>query len=346
MNRRSTLADVARAAQVSKTTASMAVNGKGDGKIPLVTRQRVMEAANALHFRPHAVARALVNRCANVLGIVWTLDPFRRAANHPFEQALLSAIFYEALERGFNPMVYAYPGSSCSEIDFMRFVDGRSDAFLMLYPPVDCPLVRYLGDRDIPVVSLCSRVRDSRARWVDSDHQAGIEALVEHLASLGHRRIAYFIGPDAEDAVHTRVQTFQQALESRGLPFHQNWVLPYTWQTDITDQQIETLMSDPEPPSALLTWYDFAAEEIYRVLRGRGLCVPEDISVVGFDDVHPASTLEPPLTTVRQDVSFLAQSAVEMAISAVTNKDDGEDLPRHRICPVELVVRRSTQYVV
>src|SRR5580658_10116611 len=98
MQKRQTLQDVARAARVSMTTASMSLNGKGANKIPLATRQRVQDAAIALQFRPHGVARALVRQRADVLGVVCTLNPFVEMAHHAFEQALLSALFYHTLE--------------------------------------------------------------------------------------------------------------------------------------------------------------------------------------------------------------------------------------------------------
>src|SRR5689334_17304073 len=135
MNKRSTLADVARAANVSKTTASMALNGKGLDKIPHATRARVLAAADELQFRPHAVARALVRRRADVLGIVCTVNPFVELAHHAFEHALLSAVFYHALERGYNPMIYGVPEEGAEEDVFRRYADGRSDAFVLLYPP-------------------------------------------------------------------------------------------------------------------------------------------------------------------------------------------------------------------
>ena len=194
MSKRPTLADVAKAANVSVTTASLALNGKATDKIPLSTRKRVYAAAETLNFRPNGVARALVRQRADVLGVVCTLNPFVELAHHSFEQALLSALFYHALEVGYNPMIYGVPPADAEDNLFPRYADGRSDAFVLLYPPPTSLLLTRLPQLGIPVVSVCCRVEG--VRWVDSDHESGIRAALAHLIALGHRRIAYLTGPD------------------------------------------------------------------------------------------------------------------------------------------------------
>ena len=166
MEKRPTLADVAREARVSKTTASLALNGKGLNKIPAATRSRVLAAADALRFRPHGVARALVRRRADTLGVVCTVHPFVELAHHAFEHALLSAVFHYALERGYNPMIYASPADEASEYDFRRYADGRSDAFVLLYPPPNSGLPDYMERMGIPAVALCARRPGAGWRWV------------------------------------------------------------------------------------------------------------------------------------------------------------------------------------
>lgn len=357
--RRSTLADVARDAGVSKTTASMALNGKGANKIPDSTRIRVQAAADALRFRPHGVARALTRRRADVLGIVCTVSPFVELAHHAFEHTLLAAIFHHALERGFNPMIYSVPSSgelndtrTCSA--YMHYADGRSDAFIMLYPPPDSSLVQALHTLDIPVVALCCRCPGEDWRWVDSDNAAGIRSAVDHLVALGHRRIAYLIGPSQEDNVNSRVMAYRTSLAEHGLTANESWIVPYTWNTLSTQDQIDRFFALPEPPTALLTWNDYAAEEVYRAVLRRGLRIPEDVSIVGFDDMPASHLASPPLTTVRQDVVRMGRAAVDLAIEAIEARvppcanpmeDEAgseETLRSSIVCPVEFVVRQST----
>jgi DNA-binding LacI/PurR family transcriptional regulator len=338
MNRRATLADVAHAAKVSKTTASMALNGKGLNKIPPVTRERVLAAAQELHFRPHGVARALTRRCADVLGVVCTVNPFIEMAHHAFEQTLLSALFYHALERGYNPMVYGVP---TGEAALPRYADGRSDAFILLYPPPDSMLLRYLHAQSIPVVALCCSYPESLARWVDSDHAQGIRAAVTHLAELGHRHIAYLVDPPADTETHTRVATFRATLQEHGLPVRPDWIVPCVRNDSSTEQQIAQLFAGEAKPTALLTWNDFAAEEVYQALRRRGFRIPEEVSIVGFDDTPSARAAVPPLTTVRQDMVRMGRAAVDLAIEALSQEAASEP-PPSILCPVELVVRQST----
>jgi LacI family transcriptional regulator len=341
MNKRPTLADVARAAGVSKTTASLALNGKRVEKIPATTRDRVLAAAGALQFRPHGVARALVHRRADVLGVVCTLNPFVEMSHHAFEQALLSAVFYHSLEHGYNPMIYGVPAESTEVTGFMRYADGRSDAFILLYPPPESSLLAFLHACDIPAVALCCRDPNGYSRWVDSDNEAGIRAALEHLIELGHRRIAYFIGPEVEDNVHSRVTAFRATLRENGLAVREDWIVPYTWDSATTEQTLDRLLRSDPAPTALLTWNDFVAEEVYKALRQLDRRVPEDISIVGFDDMPSARTAIPPLTTVRQDVVRMGRASVELALQAFREPESTEEI-RHIVCPISLVVRQST----
>ncbi len=341
MKNRPTLADVARVAGVSKTTASMALNGKGDGNIPAATREKVLAAAQALQYRPHGVARALTRRRADVLGIVCNISPFIRRAQHAFEHGLLSAVFHRALECGYNPMIYGYPHDPATAEEVSRYADGRSDAFILINPALGCALRNYLQMVRIPVVALCSRSTGADELWVDSDNESGIRAAVDHLARRGHRQIAYLTGPQLEDNARARVSAFRSALRERGLPEQDARIVPYTWNMDVTRRQLRGFVSGPEPATAVLTWNDFAAEELYRAAEAEGLRIPGDLSVIGFDDTHAAPVMAPPLTTVRQDLEGMGRAAVDLALASVT-ADVSELKPPSVVCPVKFIERAST----
>jgi LacI family transcriptional regulator len=342
MQKRPTLKDVAKAASVSTTTASMAINGKGTSKIPLSTRQRVQEAAAALQFRPHGVARALKRQRAHVLGVVCTLNPFVEMAHHAFEQALLSALFYRTLESGYNPMIYGAPavdGPDAGNDLFPRYADGRSDAFILLYPKPDSPLLSCLPQLGLPVISICCRVNG--ACWVDSDHVAGIRAALTHLIDLGHRRIVYLVNTDVDRIKHARAAAFRETLHERGFSEHEIQIIAYDWNDSGSEERMLRLFDEPESPTALLTWNDYAADEVYKSLRKRGLHIPEDVSIIGFDDIPSARTAAPPLTTVRQDVMQMAGTAVDLALRMLTTNSESPSACEI-VCPVELIVRQST----
>ncbi|HLV80319.1 MAG TPA: LacI family DNA-binding transcriptional regulator [Chthonomonadaceae bacterium] len=342
MKPRATLADVARSAGVSKTTASLVLNGKGLSNISEETRHRVVTAAAALHFRPHGVARALTRRRADVLGIVCSMDPFvEQVHHHEFEHNLLSAIFSRTIERGYNPLIYGYPPPEAGPERLLRYADGRSDAFILIFPPAGCALLKRLHALAIPAVAVMNRQAHPEALWVDSDHEAGIQALVGHLAELGHRRIAYLTGPPQEEAVLARVAAFRTALQERGLPVREEWITPYLWDAEQTYRTLKRLLCAPERPTALLTWYDFAAGDVYLAARRLQLRIPEDLSVVGFDDTLSATMLSPALTTVRQDPEGMGRLAVDMALQSLAE----EMPPAHAqtaVSPVQLVAREST----
>jgi len=339
MRKRPTLADVAREAGVSKTTASLSLNGKADASIPESTRARVFSAAEQLGFSPHGPARALSRRRAEVLGVVCTTDPFVHESQHLFEHGLLSAIFGRSLERGYNPLIYGFPPREADGRGLIRYADRRSDAFVLVNPPIDSPLVEFLNQAGLPVVTICCR--DPRARWVDSDNVAGIRALVEHLARFGHHRIGFFVGPEDEDNARTRIHAFREALAAHGLCAREDWIVRFYWDSPRTAIRLNALLADPSPPTALLAWNDYVAEHLCELLRQRGLRVPGDVSVVGFDDTPAARTADPPLTTVRQDLMAMGRAAVDLALESL-EEGAGSCSARSVVCPVELVVRGSS----
>ncbi len=342
MHKRPTLEDVAFAAGVSKTTVSLTLSGKGINKIPSVTRERVLAAAAKLQFRPHGVARALGRRRADVLGVVCTLNPFVELAHHAFEQSLLSALFYQTLEYGYNPMIYAASPISASKDVLPRYADGRSDAFLLLYPEPAGMLMTCLPEMGMPVIAICRQI--DGANWVDSDHTAGIDASLAHLAELGHRRIAYAAPSDVDFASHGRVVAFREGLLRLGLPVREDWIVHCDSEGQSDESGIGRLFSSAENaecPTAVLAWNDFTAGEVYKLIRKEGLRIPEDVSVIGFDDVPAARVASPPLTTVRQDVMLMAKAAVDMAMTALSGTASSEGA-NCVLCPVNLIIREST----
>jgi LacI family transcriptional regulator len=341
MAKRLTLADVAIAAGVSKTAASLVLNGKEATNVSQETRKRVLAVTESLGFRPHALARALSRRHAEVLGVVVAMDPFVHDSQHLFEHGLLSAIFRRTLECGYNPLVYGFPSAADGSRAFSRYGDGRSDAFLLLNPPVGCPLVTYLHSIDVPTVTICCRDQDPRGRWVDSDNEAGIRAIVSHLSDLGHRRIGYFVGPENEDNLSSRSAAFRSVMAEQQLGVREDWIVHFSWDFGVTSQDVRRLLDGPDRPTALLAWNDYAAGDICRAARFLGICVPEDLSVVGFDDTPSASTTDPALTTVRQDLAQMGESAVDLALRALSEGADDRGT-RSVACPVQLVVRQST----
>lgn len=341
MRKRSTLADVAIKAGVSKTTVSLTLNGKGAESIPRATRDRVMAAAGELQFRPHAAARALVRRRAEVLGVVCTFDPFLDLAHHAFDHGLLASVFHSALQRGYNPMMYRFPPDGADERVLLRYADGRSDAFVLLYPPLDSPLMHRLQKLGMPMVTVCCRPPDPKARWVDSDNDSGIRMAIRHLKGLGHRRMAYFYTGTQYGNRNDRVNSFLASTREPGSGIDKTWVWEHDWTEAGSVELLRKLLAEPDPPTAILVWNDVAAENVYFAAHRLGVRIPEDMSVVGFDDTPTARMAMPGLTTVRQNLTMMGKAAADLALDAL---DDEPVMPgcTSVICPVALVVREST----
>jgi LacI family transcriptional regulator len=340
MRVRPTLADVAKAAGVSKTTASLSLNGREVRNVSTETQRRIHSVALELGFQPHALARALSRRRADVIGVVGAIDPFVHESHHLFEHGVLTSIFRRTLECGLNPLVYRLPSLQADASSLATYTDGRSDGFILLNPPADCPLTTHLHEANIPAVTICYRNPLAGGLWVDSDNEAGIEMLLNHLVSLGHRKIGYFVGPGREGNAVARRTAFRGTLQSLGIAVNERWIVRFLWDFDCTLELVDQMFATDDHPTALLAWNDYAAEHICRALQIRGFRVPEDVSVAGFDDTPKALLADPPLTTIRQDLALLGHSAVDLAMQAI--EGDGTQKFRPVTCPVELVVRNST----
>src|SRR5262249_50807488 len=142
--------------------------------------------------------------------------------------------FHRALERGYNPLMYTFPREGAEERELLRYADGRSDAFVLLWPPLGSPLLSHLQKLAMPTVTVCSRPNHPRARWVDSDNEAGIRMAIEHVKRLGHRRLAYLhTGNEVGNKVD-RLQAFVAATSEPNSGVEKTFLLEHDWSPEGT----------------------------------------------------------------------------------------------------------------
>jgi DNA-binding LacI/PurR family transcriptional regulator len=321
--------DVARLAGVSHQTVSRVLNGLPN--VRPATRERVEHAIAQLRYSPSPAARSLVSRRTRTLGLITPA-----VTDHgPMRIGMHFSIAARAARYSVDTVttVDDDPGAVRAAIEGLlrRRVDGIA---LVVMDIGVLELVRTL-DLTVPVVAAASSARRSPL-LVQIDQYRGARSAVRHLAELGHTRIAHIAGPArAADGVE-RVRGWRDELAERRLPVVD---LVYGDWSAAGGYRIGREM-DLEPGMAVFASNDLTALGLLSALRDRGLSVPGDISIVGFDDIPEAAYLHPPLTTVRQDFAALGELMLQKVLVAV---EEDEDTTTDTPLPTHLVVRGSTR---
>jgi DNA-binding LacI/PurR family transcriptional regulator len=327
--------DVARRAGVSSAAVSFAVNDR-PGVSP-ETRERILEAARELGWRPSASARALTEARTRAIGFVLARDPVQIELDSFFVR------FLSGLERTLAPADYALllqlvpEGPALSAYERLAFA-GRVDGFLLADVEVDDPRFALLEDAGLPVVLAGHPAGECPFPWVETRHAEGTAAAVEHLRGLGHERIAFLGGSAEHEHVQARLERWQEAAgPAAGLVVHA--------RADAVAEAAREVLglaggpdAEVDPPTAVVCTSDPLALALVGTARDAGLSVPGDVSVVGFDDSPLAALASPALTSVRVDYAEFGAAAAGALLAAI----NGAEPPAYSPSAPELVARAST----
>jgi len=312
MGKAITIKDVAARGGVSKTAVSYVLSGREAGvRISAETRQRVLAAAADLGYHPNALARGLARRQTDTFALVMQF-PAVFSGWSGFTNELMHGATDAATALGFDLMLHTKALDTAAQ-DAAALTDGRADGALLLRDRDD-PLAACLTERGFPFVQIFSRPAEPSpdAYFVDCDNVAGAFLAVDHLWSLGHRRIGHLSGSPKSVAATDRRQGWRDAMAGHGAPARAEWECSMTYAGSDFSPFLE-IMSRPESPTAIFAWSDEVAIRAIRVLREQlGLRVPEDISVVGFDGTQMCDHTAPRLSSVRQPIYEMAVRGVEI----------------------------------
>ncbi|MBO1752082.1 LacI family DNA-binding transcriptional regulator [Actinotalea sp. BY-33] len=324
--------DVARLAGVSHQTVSRVINGLPN--VRPATRERVEHAIAQLRYSPSPAARSLVSRRTRTLGLIAPAV----ADYGPTRIGMTFTMAARAARYSVDTVntVDDDPGAVRAAIEGL--LRQRVDGIVLIVMDIGVlEMVREL-DLSVPVVAAASSSRRSPL-LVQIDQYRGARAAVRHLAESGHTRIAHIAGPArAADAVE-RIRGWRDELAERGLPVVDLVYGDWSAEAGYT----LGLEMDLEPGMAVFTSNDQTALGLMSALRERRLSVPEDISIVGFDDIPESAFLYPPLTTVRQNFAALGELMLQKVLVTL---EDGEDETTDTPLATKLVVRESTQGAV
>jgi DNA-binding LacI/PurR family transcriptional regulator len=228
------------------------------------------------------------------------------------------------------------------KVPYERLYSQRNvDGLILMSIPIDDPNIQGLEASGAPWVCTC-RVSegDDAVNWVDADFASGVEQTMDHLISLGHRRIALLAGPMNLVSVRLRLRGYRAALRKYGLPETGGYVLEGDFTSEAGHSLALQAMRHPQPPSALICGDDMMAFGAIQALKELGYRVPEDVSIVGFDDVNLARFSSPPLTTVRQDTYQKGRIAADTLLTLMRGATITH--PIQTVLDTSLVVRDST----
>jgi DNA-binding LacI/PurR family transcriptional regulator len=326
--------DVAARAGVSRTTVSFVLNDRPGASISEATRQRVLVAAAELGYQPHASARGLAAGRTHTLGLV-----LRQSTEQVAEDALLAetlrGLSAAARAERYRVLVEPYGPTNVSYGDLMS--SRRTDGLVVSGPRTDDEELIALARADAPVV-IQGWLPDANLPSVDVDNVAAARLAVEHLIGLGHRVIGCITNAGLTyTAAAARLQGYREALEAAGIEYDPRLVAEASFDAASGRRQMSTLLEAGDV-TAVFVASDVVAFGAIAAIREAGLRVPDDVSVVGFDDIPLAAFFDPPLTTIRLPAYELGRAAG----AALIDRIHGREVNARTVLPTELVIRSST----
>ena len=328
----STIKDVARRAGVSTMTVSRVINNAD--YISPETRERVEQAIAELDYLPNALARSLRFKQTKTIALVLT------DITNPFFTGVSRGVGDAAVAHGFSVLFCNTDESKQVERDYLSILlQKQVDGVLLVPASSDSEAATQLRSRGVPMVVIDRRI-PIPVDTVRGDSERGAYDLTRHLIELGHRRIAAITGPTDVSTASDRVAGYKRALAEVGIPIDPDLICVDDFMTEGGYRSIQRLLRAAVRPTAIFAGNNFIAFGAFRALREAGLGIPEDISLVTFDDLPDSWLLSPFLTTANQPSHEIGQRATELLIARLTGAIDAA--PHEIILQAELIIRRSS----
>jgi DNA-binding LacI/PurR family transcriptional regulator len=332
--------------ELSQTTVSLVLNNSPSAKsIPQETRQRVMDAAERLNYRPNYFARSLRQSRSMSVGVLapdLSEGYFTRVMSGVVHELTSAHYFYFTACHDWNKdLIEQYP---------RMLVERAVDGFLLLNTPAEGIQV------PVPVVAISAHSPAPNVTNIVLDHHSAVEQALKHLYDLGHRRMAFMRGPRAIPDSEYRWEAIQEVAREMGLKIDpanviridaEGWSMKtgyHPMTPEIGYRPMKALLEKHRAFTAVFCFNDIAALGAIRALKDAGCSVPEDVSVVGFDDIQSAAYSTPSLTTVRQPLTEMGMRGAQILLDRIANRD--KEYPAEITMEPALVVRESTAPVM
>lgn len=312
--KRVTIQDVAAAAGVSYQTVSRVINDKPD--VAEETRRRVWQVIEELGYQPSAIARSLVSKRTYTLGLI-TAD----FSDYFFTQVIVGAEA-EARKQGYFFMLCSTERNPADEPQYLTLLTERQvDGILFARPSTeeDSRHIVSLIQQGVPLVTTAYWLPGEKLTVVDVDNVDGGLQATKCLTELGHREIGMITGPVGWKSVHDRTEGYKLALERAGIPFDTSLIEHGDWSYQGGYEAVGRLLAKAPQITALFAQNDRMAIGAMRALREAGRRIPDDVALVGYDDIPPAAYCYPPLTTIRQPMQQVGEVATQLLIELIND---------------------------
>jgi DNA-binding LacI/PurR family transcriptional regulator len=327
--------DVAQRAGVSISTASRALNNKPD--VNKDVRLRVLTAASELNYTANVHARVLGGARSHTLGLIIA------STSAPFLNTVVSGILDTVASNGYSIIVHNTDEDPQRELQaYQQLRAQRVVGLLVTSVQSGSVPLRQLRQDGIPFVLVNRRLDDLDTDHALGDLQDGMQQIIAHLVQLGHRRIAFLGGRMDRFPVCERWIGYRQGLKEHGILYDPELAPAWDEHMDSVVGVVTELMQKPQAPTAIFTYNDWTAAAVLSSLYELGYRVPEDVSVVGYDDMPFARFLTPSLTSVIQQAHEIGQAGAQILVDRLRQPTDEPWTVRHVVCRPELVVRQST----
>jgi DNA-binding LacI/PurR family transcriptional regulator len=339
--KRVTSQDVADRAGVSRTTVSFVLNDVKGLNISPETRRKVLDAAESLNYIPDASAQALASRRAKAIGLVMTRSP-HHIATDTFLPQIIGGLMQVVKDNKLRLLI-EYVEAEHQDRAYLELARAKHiDGMILLTPRIDDAGLKKLEQVDIPTV-LMGEIEGSNLYSVDVDNKLAAEKAVQYLLQLGHRQIACIThAPPSYTASPDRIHGYKNALLSAGITPDDDLIRYADFDPQSGYVQMQSLLASGKSFTAVFAASDNVAMGVKAALREAGLRIPEDVSLVGFDDIPWAQYADPPLTTVHIEAQELARRACLMLMDLLKGI---EPETRRQIIDTHLVVRKSCRKV-
>lgn len=333
MSRNVTIVDVAKEAGVSFATVSRVLN---DGvNVKPDKRERVQRAIKRLGYTTNLQARSLRGGRSHLIGLLV------RDLGTGYIGEIIRGVDEELARNKYDVMLYTTHRSETQESAYVTALTrGMTDGMLLVLPRYPEAYLQTLRQKKFPYVLIDHQGIDDRGPAVGATNRAGAYDATRYLLALGHRRIGFITGSMELGCSHERLDGYRAALQDHGVTLDPEWIRVGEFQQPDGFEAGNELMELPNPPTAILASNDVMAFGVMEAARERGKKIPDDISIIGFDDIKQAAHVHPPLTTIRQPLEEMGRRAAQMLLEIIENP---ERVAEKIELPTELVVRESTR---
>ncbi|WP_087016094.1 HTH-type transcriptional repressor PurR [Thaumasiovibrio subtropicus] len=329
-----TIKDVARMAGVSTTTVSHVINKTRF--VAEATQKKVWEAIDELNYAPSAVARSLKCNSTRTIGMLVT------KSNNPFFAEVVHGVEEYCYKAGYTLILCNTEGNFNKQRDYLRMLaEKRVDGLLVMCSDLDDELLAILNrQKDLPMVIMDWGPESVTTDKIRDNAEKGAYLATRHFIDNGHQEIGCVSGHLQRNTCVERMKGFSAAMQEANLPINQDWIIEGDFECETAVKAAQDFIAMDQRPTAIFCFNDIMAMALISTFEQAGISVPDDISVIGYDNIDLSPYFSPPLTTIHQPKHRLGKKAVELLMARIKDKEHDSQL---FVMEPELVVRKSVK---